>query len=81
MKWFSYWMFVVIFGFSLFGMFFVVIGLEEVMVVMRDGIKLWIKVVWFGFGWFFVVFVWGYDTDFWGRIFGCFVDLGYIYVG
>ena len=54
---------------------------EEIMVPMRNGVKLRTKIVRPGPGRFPVVLVRGYDTDFWGGISGRFVDSEYVYVG
>ncbi len=57
------------------------IGPHEVMVPMRDGVKLRTKIVRPGPGRFPVVLIRGYDTDFWGGISGRFVEVGYVLVG
>ena len=57
------------------------IGPHEVMVPMRDGVKLRTKIVRPGPGRFPVVLIRGYDTDFWGGISGRFVEAGYVFVG
>ena len=54
---------------------------EEVMVPMRDGVKLRTKIVRPGPGRFPVVLIRGYDTDFWGGISDRFVEAGYVFVG
>ena len=54
---------------------------EELMVAMRDGVKLRTSIRRPGFGRYPVVLIRGYDTDFWGGISGRFLDAGYVFVG
>ena len=54
---------------------------EELMVAMRDGVKLRTRISRPGFGRYPVVLIRGYDTDFWGGVSGRFLDAGYVFVG
>ncbi len=54
---------------------------EEIMVPMRDGVKLRTKIIRPGSGKYPVVLIRGYDTDFWGGISSRFLEAGYVFVG
>ncbi len=54
---------------------------EELMVPMRDGVRLRTKITRPGLGRYPVVLIRGYDTDFWGGISSRFLDARYVFVG